>query len=176
MNTPDTFAIAPVQMQDVDAATLARETFTPDGFDMPETIPVRVYRNLHKDCVSIQARINGRWLVVGHASEVELAGVRFQVSEAGRARVLSTGRKNVHAFVTGGIIAAKDLHVRARNAAECRRTMTTLRHAMMWLPECDGFPVGYNPMRAATFTMRHDGSPIHAAAHATVSTRGVIAA
>lgn len=59
--------------------------------------PVRVYRNLHNKCYSIQQ--NGK--VVAHAEQLELKECRFIVNQAGRRRVLSSGSKNVHAFVEG---------------------------------------------------------------------------
>lgn len=62
---------------------------------------VRVYRNLHKDRWSIQARREGRWVVVAHAAAVSLTDCTAVVSEAGRQRVLDRGSKVVHAFVQG---------------------------------------------------------------------------
>lgn len=59
--------------------------------------PVRVYRNLHRKCLSVMQ--DGK--VVCHAENVQLAGVRFVVSKAGQRRVREEKRKNVHAFVEG---------------------------------------------------------------------------
>lgn len=59
--------------------------------------PVRVYRNLHKDCFSV---VQGR-LVVAHASQVCLRDAEFCVNEKGRQRVILTKRKTVHAWVSG---------------------------------------------------------------------------
>ena len=70
-----------------------------EGLTYGET--VRVYRNLHRDVWSIQARRDGRWVVVAHAGAVSLADCRTAVSESGRQRVLDKGRKVVHAFVQG---------------------------------------------------------------------------
>lgn len=64
---------------------------------LPAHAPVKVYRNLHKHCLSVVHK--GK--VVQHASQVLLHNVTFTVSQAGRSRVLSEGRKNVHAFVRG---------------------------------------------------------------------------
>ena len=66
---------------------------------------VAVYRNIRGsgfDTWSVKAR-SGKYagLVVGHADELLLRDATFTVSEAGRARVLATGRKNVHAFGVG---------------------------------------------------------------------------
>ena len=64
---------------------------------------VAVYRNLHKGCFSVQHK--GR--VIAHVSEIALVDVEFRVSQAGRARVLKEGRKNVHAKVWGTITQQK---------------------------------------------------------------------
>jgi len=66
---------------------------------------LRVYFNLHKNLLSIQARVNGSWKVLKHTRQICLENVRFKVSEAGRQRVIRDKRKNVHAFVEG--VAAK---------------------------------------------------------------------
>lgn len=60
---------------------------------------VRVYRNLHRDCYSIQQH----GLVVAHTQELLLHEPRFIISEAGRKRVRNEGRKNVHAYIEGMI-------------------------------------------------------------------------
>lgn len=63
---------------------------------------VEVYRNLHNGKISVRdARTK---LVLGHADSVRLNGATFKVSEAGRQRVLATGRKNVHAVVRGTLV------------------------------------------------------------------------
>ena len=62
---------------------------------------VRVYRNLHKKCLSVQAKVNGAWRVIRHVDTITLTDVTFKVSQAGRERVLRERAKNVHAFVTG---------------------------------------------------------------------------
>lgn len=58
---------------------------------------VEVYWNLHKRLFSV--RKGGK--VVEHAERVILTGASFDVQPSGRARVLESGRKNVHAFVRG---------------------------------------------------------------------------
>lgn len=64
--------------------------------------PAWVYRNLHL--------IDGPWytimqnqVVIGHAREVAIRDAEFIVRPGGRARVLATRRKNVHAFVVGTV-------------------------------------------------------------------------
>jgi hypothetical protein len=61
-----------------------------------------VYRHLPKRLWSV--RDSGR--VTGHAAAVALADCRFRVSEAGRLRALRTGRREVHAHVTGTLVDA----------------------------------------------------------------------
>ena len=63
--------------------------------------PVSVYYNLHRKCYSIQQG----GLVMDHASRVWLVNVKPRVRKAGQAKVRTTGRKNVHAFLTGHLMA-----------------------------------------------------------------------
>jgi hypothetical protein len=58
---------------------------------------VRVYRNLHKKCVSVKQGS----IVRCHATNVVLYDCKFIVSEAGQKRVREEGKKNVHAFIEG---------------------------------------------------------------------------
>lgn len=60
-------------------------------------VKAKVYWNFHRKCFSVQVR--GR--VVAHCTSLALLHAHFQVSAAGRARVLREGRKNVHAFIIG---------------------------------------------------------------------------
>jgi hypothetical protein len=71
----------------------------------PSNTRRRVYFNLHKKLLSVQAKVNGQWKVINHVNRIDLCDVRFKVSEAGRQRVLRENRKNVHAFVEGDVIA-----------------------------------------------------------------------
>jgi hypothetical protein len=59
--------------------------------------PIKVYKNLHKDCYSIKQGI----LVVAHAERVCLKDVTFEVNEKNRQKVIKTKQKNVHAFIKG---------------------------------------------------------------------------
>ena len=67
------------------------------------TKKVRVYRNLHKKCVSVKQG----GIVRCHATNVVLNECRFIVSEAGQARVRREGKKNVHAFIEGYVVDTK---------------------------------------------------------------------
>lgn len=63
---------------------------------------VRVYRNLHRGCWSIQDE-KGK-LVLGYAMTIQLKDVSFHVNEKGRQRVLKEKKKNVHAKVWGTVV------------------------------------------------------------------------
>lgn len=60
-----------------------------------------VYFNLHSGQWSV--RVGG--LVLAHARYVLLEDGRGKVSQAGRERVLREGKKNVHAGITGTVVA-----------------------------------------------------------------------
>ena len=60
---------------------------------------VEVYFNLHKKTFSVRSAKSGKVLL--HTDEVHIENPEFVVHQSGRNRVLSEGRKNVHAFVRG---------------------------------------------------------------------------
>lgn len=64
----------------------------------------RVYYNLVKKLLSVQAKVNGVWKVVRHCQSISLTDVVFKVSEKGRQRVIKNKRKNVHAYICGTMI------------------------------------------------------------------------
>ena len=66
---------------------------------------VYVYFNLHRRVWSL--RQGG--LVVDHRDEIVLRDCRFLVSEAGRQRVLREHKKNVHAGISGFLLADQSL-------------------------------------------------------------------
>lgn len=67
--------------------------------------PVEVYRNLHKNCLSV--RQDG--IVRCHADAgVVLFDVTFVVREKGRQRVLTEKKKNVHAFLKGYVRSPRE--------------------------------------------------------------------
>jgi hypothetical protein len=81
--------------------------------------PVEVYRNLaRRDGVWYSVRQGGH--VVAHAQELMLNDASFVVHEAGRQRVLSSGRKNVHAWVRGTLIGSGMGTCTDRQALGCR--------------------------------------------------------
>lgn len=74
----------------------------PARYQLDLTRPVRVYRNLTRDCYSIQQ--DG--IVKAHADSVTLEDVSWTVSQPGRRRVIRDGKKNVHAFAVGHLVPA----------------------------------------------------------------------
>lgn len=67
---------------------------------------IEVYRNLTKqDGPWYSVRQDG--IVVGHSRGIDLHKCIFHVNEAGRQRVLRTGHKNVHAYVSGMLTRTK---------------------------------------------------------------------
>lgn len=62
--------------------------------------PVRVYRNLHRNCYSVQQDR----LVIGHCSSFLLNNFSFLVNETGRRKVIREKQKNIHAYVTGYVV------------------------------------------------------------------------
>ena len=107
---------------------------------------VRVYRNLRNGLMSVQAKVNGSWIVVGHVNSLKLQNVTFKVSQAGRERVIREKRKNVHAFVHGTLLEIE--------------TVNTLPVA-----------VKYNPYKYSSFVI--NDTPVFAAKVAVVGTSGI---
>jgi hypothetical protein len=110
---------------------------------------VFVYFNLHKKCWSVKALegpCKGR--VVRHARLVYLTNVTPKVSEAGRQRVIRTGRKNVHAGIVGTLqFAADDDSPSGWFKAVLREKNERFEHADM---------VTYNPYKFETFVNMGD--------------------
>ena len=109
---------------------------------------VKVYWNVRRGTYSVT--VGGA--LVGHSDAINLAGVTFQVSEPGRQRVLTRGKKNVHAYVVGEEIA------RPRGAAR------------------DGAEVLYNPRlhpaaERGSFVRRRDHSRVTTATVARLRVR-----
>lgn len=97
---------------------------------------VQVYWNFNRKVWSVRDARTRR--VIGHASELLLSRCTMKVSEAGRQRVLREKRKNVHAYIEG--------------------FLETMRPTATWEP------IGYNPYKGETFTLRESGCPIVASA------------
>ncbi|GGG18214.1 hypothetical protein [Paenibacillus abyssi] len=66
---------------------------------------VQVYLNLNKgSCFSIRRKKTG--LVLAYADSVTIQNAEFKVSSKGRARVIASGVRAVHAYVEGEFLAA----------------------------------------------------------------------
>src|SRR5262245_58656275 len=102
----------------------------------------RVHRNLNKKCWSVSVRGER----VRHVDAFALAGVRFVVSAAGRARVLSKKVRAVHAWAQG---------------EPCEAPAD--RSGML--------KVSYNPFRAGSFT-REGGEPVVSVSLAVLAADG----
>ena len=61
----------------------------------------KIYRNLHKDCWSVQAYNKDKkgWRLYAHEDSIRGYNAKFLVNEKGRQKVIKEKRKNVHAFV-----------------------------------------------------------------------------
>lgn len=121
---------------------------------------VRVYRNLHKKCYSIQAKVGASWRVIAHAASVELEGVTFKVSQAGRDRVLRTGAKAVHAYAVGRLVGWTGMLL--VDVSDPLAVILDLPGAGMLTEFPDRSRVSYNPRRQESFylvTGSHDREP-----------------
>ena len=63
---------------------------------------VKVYKNLTKDTWSIQDYKTRK--VIGYSENIRLEDAQFVVSEKTRQKVISEGKKYVHAFVVGELV------------------------------------------------------------------------
>ena len=94
-------------------------------------MPYRIYRNLHKECFSIQSWVPGKgWRVTDYAVSLKASKITFRVYEAGRQKVLDTGRKTPHAYVV----------------AQSWERVT---------PSTEGARASYNPRKGPDFTVDH---------------------
>lgn len=101
---------------------------------------VKVYRNLHKDGAVYSIMDAKTRRVLGHSSTLVLNDCTFNVSQAGRERVLKEQKKNVHAFIIGNYEEYDE------NA-----------------DETSGIFVEYNPYKNKTFESRWSGVSIYKA-------------
>ena len=115
---------------------------------------VAIYRNLHKNCLSVQSRERVDYgKVIAYCKSIFVKRPKFIVREKGRLKVLEEGRKNVHAFIVG----------------ECPSL-----ELWSWLRDIKmgGNPttkVFYNPYKYSTFVDK-DGNPVHKARAVLVNT------
>ena len=116
---------------------------------------VKVYRNLHKNCYSIQ--LDGR--VVAHADEVFIRDPVFRVQPTGRKRVLREKKKNVHAFVVGDLVTFVPAH---------KNKLKMYNPPMQWgpikasvqelLPDAHWFKARYNPYKLGSFYVESEAT------------------
>jgi len=99
--------------------------------------PIKVYRNLHKQCWSIQQ--DG--LVKAHTNLIKLFDCEFIVNQKGREKVIKEKRKNVHAFIKGYLSELFDSMLNAGHGTE----------------------ITYNPYKNEFFYEKNGGSSIHTA-------------
>lgn len=66
---------------------------------------VRVYYNLHKQCLSVMDKKTR--LVISHEDTVQLENVKFIVSAKGVEKIRATKRKRVVAFVEGDYVSSE---------------------------------------------------------------------
>ena len=102
--------------------------------------PNRFYYNLKKHTFSVQEKRNGDWRVnkERYSNRIIVDKPTFEVSEAGRQRVLKEKVKNVHAFVVGFEI---DREIDKSNLIEAT----------------------YNPYQYSSFVIKATGEPIESA-------------
>jgi hypothetical protein len=114
-------------------------------------VKVFVYCNIRTKQLSIKA-LEGpfKGKVVAHAEKLQMKDVEFKVSEAGRQRVLKTGRKNVHAGAVGEITAAWGIVMRH---PEC--SPRVVGAGRVWKQTSDWRKVRYNPFEAGAFMSIH---------------------
>jgi len=107
---------------------------------------VEVYFNLHKYTWSVRQCSTGR--VILHTDKVHIRDPKFVVRKSGRERVLSEGKKNVHAFVRGEITHFDDFDPE-------------------YHPDyLDYTLVSYNPYKFDTFVDVYDTTPVRTAKRA----------
>lgn len=109
---------------------------------------VEVYFNLHKKTFSVRSCETGR--VVLHTNAVDIIDPEFVVHQSGRNRVLSEGRKNVHAFVRGRMAAPLGDIFEALSGVN-RPMLDTLT---------------YNPYKYASFVDKKTEEPVYEASRA----------
>jgi hypothetical protein len=123
---------------------------------------VAVYRNLQKNCLSIQSRERENYgLIMGYCKSIFIRRPKFIVREKGRLRVLEEGRKNVHAFIVG------ECHTFIVGECPSLKLWSWLRDVKMGGNSTT--KVFYNPYKYSTFVDK-DGNPIHEARAVLVNT------
>lgn len=118
---------------------------------------VFIYFNLHQKCLSVKS-LEGehKGKVIAHVHSAQLAGVEFKVSEAGRQRVITEQKKNVHAGIIGELWNADIKRFRFELNQEDRESISwfdPMAHDHHRLTD-----VTYNPYKYKTFVHKLDDS------------------
>lgn len=123
---------------------------------------VEIYYNLHRACWSVRA-LEGpdKGLVLGYCDSALVAGATFNVLPAGHAKVLREGRKNVHAFVRGRLMAADGWT--PRQALVLRPEALSSRTVQYVACVVEGRAVTYRPTEAPYFKDRQSGARVDSA-------------
>lgn len=121
----------------------------------------QVYFNLHKRLFSVQQ--SGK--VYAHADGVYLENVRFNIAKAGQRKVRETGRKNVHARVTG--YPAKGENYVTINP----RLIPDFRNGIENLKDSGWSTATYNPYKNDTFVDAVTDRELHDASKVLMFTR-----
>lgn len=111
-------------------------------------LKVKLYRNLHKKGVVYSVLHNNK--VIAYTTDLILKDVKFIVRKAGQAKVRSSKRKNVHAFISGTMIT----------------DLGYLHTVCLWFSNA-GKTAYYNPYTCDTFVS--ENKPIHTAEWARVT-------
>jgi len=126
---------------------------------------VEVYWNLHKSLFSMRAMSGpNKGLVVAHCNRIVLETVSLSVSEKGRQKVLTSGQKNVHAFIRGDLRYFQGQSTLAAGgfcsseypfgtAKDEARAEGMLKRAYYLKNRVKSY-FSYNPRTAETFTLR----------------------
>ena len=117
---------------------------------------VETYYNLHKHCLSF--REPGER--VSHARAMVLNNVKFAVQPAGRAKVLTDKRKNVHAFVRGDMVWVAGLNDSLRSDLG---DYTAYNMNRQQYPR-----IRYNPYESDSFVLVDTGMPIKSATQVVI--------
>jgi hypothetical protein len=124
-------------------------------------LQVRVFRNLSRDAWSVQARTQGAWRTVAHASAVTVQGATFYHSEAARVRCAAKHVREVHAWISGDLSAVAGCTLVAKwctpelEAAFAAASVSSISD----LPR----GVSYRPFDRAGFFIRDSGESIASA-------------
>ena len=120
------------------------------------TKKVRVYRNLHKGCISVR---QGN-LVKCHTDNVILRDFKTIVSKAGQDRVRREKAKNVHAFIEGYVVS---------------HTETYRDENQQKLIDFEWGQLYYNPYKTDDWTELETGKAVDCGEYADIATDFVLA-